>query len=435
MLTADLVKRISQYKKEPSWMLDIRLKAYEHFIKTKMPTWGPPLKINFDNISYFNPRVRKPRKTWEQVPQDLREYFEKIGIPEAERKFLAGVELQFDSSVVYGSIRKKLESNGVIFVDTDTAVQKYPELVKKYFGKLVPYTDNKFAALNTAVWSGGSFIYVPEGVKVHMPLHAFFRMSTAQIGQFERTLIIVDKNAEVEYLEGCTAPLNFTYSLHAAVVEIFVSPGAKVKYSTMQNWSADIYNLVTKRARVEKDARMEWVDVNVGSTITMKYPACLLVGENAVGAIFSLAVAKKGQNQDTGTKMFHLAPNTRSIVVTKAIGKPYGINEYRGLINISKNATNSVSNVSCDALLLDETSKAGTKPVNIIQNSSSKIYHEATISQLDNNKLFFLQSRGLTAFDAQMAVVGGFVDKIVKELPLEFSAEFDKLLETLLEDD
>ena len=434
MLSVDIVEKISRYKNEPLWMRNLRKKAFYYFQKLPMPKWGPSLDIDFEKINYFVPRVRKPKRVWEAVPEDLKRYFEKIGIPDAEKKFLAGVELQFDSSVVYGNIRKKLEEQGVIFMDTDTALKKYEDIFKKYFGKLVPYTDNKFAALNTAFWSGGSFIYIPPYTKVSMPLHAFFRMETAQFGQFERTLIIVDKGAEAEYLEGCTAPLEFSYSLHAAVVEVYVKKGARFKYSTMQNWSRNIYNLVTKRSLVEDNATMQWVDVNVGSKVTMKYPSCILKGENARGIIFSLAMADKGQNQDTGTKMIHLGENTRSLVVTKAISKNGGINEYRGLIDIGKNATESTSNVSCDALLLDSKSKAGTKPVNYLRNAESKIYHEATISQLDDYKTYFLRARGMKSFDVKMAVVSGFVDEVVKKLPLEFSAEFDKLLEFLLEE-
>ncbi len=433
---AAIVNRISDYKGEPEWMRRLRLKALEAFLAKPLPKWGPSLsEIDFSAINYFSPLTKTPKKRWEDVPENIKAFFVKLGIPEAEQKFLAGVELQYESSVVYGSLKKRLAEQGVIFMDTDSALKEHEELFKEYFGKLVPYTDNKFAALNTAFWSGGSFIYVPPGVKVSMPMHAFFRMESPYMGQFERTLIIIDEGAEAEYLEGCTAPMQITYSLHAAVVEVYVKKGAKFKYSTMQNWSHNVYNLVTKRAKVEQGAKMQWVDVNVGSKVTMKYPSCILAGPYASGAIFSLSVADKGQDQDTGTKMIHLAPNTRSLVVTKAIGKRGGVNEYRGLIDIGTKAKNSVSNVSCDALLLDNESYAGTKPVNRVRNMQSKIYHEASISQLDDLKTYFLQARGLSPFEAKMAVVSGFVEEVARRLPLEFALEFDKLLEFLFSDE
>ncbi len=413
-------------------MLELRLKAFEHFKKRPMPTWGPPLDIDFNEIIWFKPVTRQPLRTWDQVPKELKEYFEKIGIPQAEREFLAGVKLQYDSSVIYGSLKEQLESQGVIFLDTDTGLKEHEDLFKQYFGKLVPYTDNKFAALNTAVWSGGSFIYVPPGVKVSLPLHAFFRISKYGTGQFERTLIIADEGSEVEYIEGCTAPLEKNYSLHAAVVEIFVKKGAKVKYSTLQNWSHNVYNLVTKRAQVEENAKMIWVDVNAGSKVTMKYPSCILKGKNATGAIYSLAIADTNQFQDTGTKMIHLAPKTKSIVITKAISKNEGINNYRGLIHISKDAQHSVSNVTCDALMFGEKCKAGTIPVNRVYNTTSKIYHEASISKVDSKRLFFLQSRGFTPFKAKNIIVSGFITDIIANLPLEFAKEFNVFLETQL---
>ena len=431
-LTPQLIKKISAYKNEPKWMLELRLKALEHFKKRPMPKWGPKLDIDFDQIVWFKPVVRRPKYTWDQVPKELKAYFEKIGIPQAEREFLAGVKLQYDSSVIYGSLKKYLKQQGVIFLDTDTALKKYPHFFKEYFGKLVPFTDNKFAALNTAVWSGGSFIYVPPGVKLTTPLHAFFRISKYGTGQFERTLIIVDKDAELEYIEGCTAPLEKSYSLHAAVVEIFVKEGAKMKYSTLQNWSKNVYNLVTKRAKVEKNASMMWVDVNAGSKVTMKYPSCILSGEGAKGSIYGLSIADTGQFQDTGTKMVHLAPNTKSVVVSKAIGKNSGVNNYRGLIHIAKQAKNSSSDITCDALLLSPQSKAGTIPVNRVYNTTSRVNHEASISTLDQKKLFYLYSRGFDYVKAKNAVVSGFVESIKVNLPLEFAREFNAFLETNL---
>ncbi len=429
------VRELSSLKNEPEWMLNLRLKALEYFNKLPMPSWGPQLNIDFSKVVYFKQWLTQPAKKQEEIPEEMLEYFKQLKIPEAEQKFLAGVEVQYDSSVVYESYKKQFAKQGVMFMDTDSALKQYPQLFKKYFGKLVPFSDNKFAALNTAFWSGGSFVYVPRGVKVSMPIHAFFVMQTARIGQFERTLIIVEDNAELEYLEGCTAPLAFDFSLHAAVVEIFVGKNAKVKYATFQNWSKNVYNLVTKRAIVDKNGNMQWVDVNVGSKVTMKYPACVLKGDNSKGSIFSLSIASKDQNQDTGTKMIHIGKNTRSLVVTKAIGKQNGISEYRGLVDISKGATNSFSSVSCDALLLYKDAKAGTKPVNKVRNTSSRVYHEATVSQLDDSKLYMLQARGLSPFYARMAVVGGFVDSIVKQLPLEFAAEFNTLLEFVLKDE
>ncbi len=433
-LTKEIIYKISRYKNEPEWMLKRRLEAYEHFMERKMPDWGPPLDIDFDEINWFKPVVSRPRRSWEQVPKEIKEYFERIGIPKAEQEFLAGVKVQFDSSVVYGSLKELLESQGVIFLDTDTALKEHEELFYEYFGKLVPYTDNKFAALNTAVWSGGSFIYVPKGVKVSMPLHAFFRISRYGTGQFERTLIIADEGSEVEYIEGCTAPLEKLYSLHAAVVEIFVKRGASVKYSTLQNWSKNVYNLVTKRALVEEDAQMVWVDINAGSKVTMKYPSCILKGDRAKGAIYSLSIADSGQFQDTGTKMIHVGKHTKSVVITKAIGKKDGINNYRGLIEITPNAEHAVSNVSCDALLFGDCSKAGTIPVNRIKNKTARIYHEASISRVDDTKLFYLQSRGFDPLKAKSMVVSGFVTDIVTRLPIEFAREFDAFLEMQLKE-
>ena len=429
-IPAEYVNKISRAKKEPKWMLNFRLKALETFNSMPMPKWGPKLDIDFAKINYF-----KPWKEAGVIDEKMREYFDKLGISKAEQKFLTGVEVQYDSSVVYAQVKKRFLKQGVIFTDTDTALQKYPQSFKKYFGKIVPYTDNKFAALNSAFWSGGSFIYVPKGVHVTMPIHAFFVIQSANIGQFERTLIIVEDGASVEYLEGCTVPLPVGDSLHAAVVEIYVGKGAKVKYSTFQNWRTNVYNLVTKRAKVEANGQMEWVDINIGSKITMKYPACILAGENSKGAIFSLSVAKHGQNQDTGTKMIHFAPNTHSVVITKAIGQEDGISEYRGLIFMSKEAKNSSSNVSCDALLLSSKAKAGTKPVNRIFNTSSKVYHEATVSQVDANKLYFLQSRGLSGFESLMMLVLGFTEDVKQHLPLEFALEFNKLMEIVLSDE
>jgi len=428
-LTENTIYKISQYKDEPKWMLELRLKAFEHFKKRKMPDWGPKLDIDFDQINWFNPGVKKPSKQWSQVSDKLKEYFEKIKIPEAEQKFLAGVEVQVDSSALYTSVQKILIEQGVIFLDTDTALKKYPDIFKEYFGKLISYTDNKFAALNTAVWSGGSFIYVPKGVKVKMPLHAFFRIQTISMGQFERTLIIVEEGASLEYIEGCTAILHKEESLHSAVVEVFVKQGGFVKYSTLQNWSKNVYNLVTKRAKVLKDATMMWVDINAGSKVTMKYPSCVLEGKNAKGVIYGLSIAGAGQFQDTGTKMIHLADNTKSLVVSKAIGKQNGVNNYRGLIYVSKNANNVVSDISCDALLLSNKAVAGTIPVNKINNQSAKITHEASISKLDEKALFYLKSRGFDGFLAKNLVVSGFVEEIVTNLPLEFAREFDAFIE------
>ncbi len=433
-LNAQTVRAISNFKKEPDWMLKFRLKSYEIFKNYKMPNWGVDLSaIDFDDIVYFLRATKKQERSWDDLPQEIKETYDKIGVPEHEKEWLAGVSAQYESEVVYESIQKELTSQGVIFCDMDTALKKYPEIVEKYFSKLIPPSDNKFAALNSAVWSGGSFVYVPEGVHVKMPLQAYFRINTERFGQFERTLIIADKNSSVHYMEGCTAPIYSTNSLHSAVVEIFALEGAKVRYSTVQNWSTNIFNLVTKRARAEKNATVEWVDCNIGSGITMKYPAVILSGEGASGKVLSIAMASKNQNQDTGAKMIHLASNTSSNVIAKSISKDGGISTYRGLISVSKGAKNVKNFVQCDALLFDDISESNTFPTIKNSEKSALLEHEATVESIGQEKLFALLRLGLKESEARGLLVNGFLEEVTKEIPFEYSVELHKLVNMEME--
>ena len=399
------------------------------------PKFGPDLSsVNFDEYIYYIKSSKKTEKSWDQVPKAIKDTFDKLGIPEAEKKYLAGVSTQFESEVVYHNTIKELESKGVIFCDTDTAVREYPDLVKKYFSTIVPANDNMFAALNTAVWSGGSFIYVPKGVKLEKPLQSYFRINTEQMGQFERTLIIVDDDASVHYVEGCTAPQYSEYSLHAAVVEIFVNKNAYCRYSTVQNWSDNIINLVTKRTLVKDGGHMEWVDGNIGSAINMKYPACILAGPGAKGTTISIAFAGSNQIQDTGAKMIHLAPNTTSQIISKSICRGGGKVNYRGLVKMTKNATNCKAHVECDTIILDKESTSDTVPTNIVENDSSYIEHEATVSKVNEEQLFYLMSRGLTEEQATEMIVMGFIEPFAKELPMEYAVELNQLIKLEMKD-
>ena len=428
-LDAGVVSEISGIKKEPEWMLDFRLRSYELFKSKPMPNWGADLSgIDFDAITYYLKATDKQSRSWEDLPQEIKDTYDRIGVPEAEKKFLAGVSAQYESEVVYESVNRELDRLGVIFCDMDTALVKYPELVKEYFGTLIPPQDNKFAALNSSVWSGGSFVYVPKGVEVKLPLQAYFRINAEAFGQFERTLIIADEGSYVHYIEGCTAPIYTTNSLHSAVVEIFVKKNARVRYTTVQNWSKNIYNLVTKRARAEENATMEWIDCNIGSGVTMKYPAVYLAGRGARGEVLSIAYAGAGQHQDAGAKMIHLAPDTTSRIVSKSISKDGGRTSYRGLIHIGSGAKNASSSVVCDALLLDEHSRSDTYPTMNIREESATIEHEATVEKIGEEKLFYLMSRGITKGDAEGLLVNGFIDPVVKEIPLEYSIELNRLI-------
>lgn len=433
-LDEERVKEISMMKNEPGWMTDFRLKAYRIFLEKPMPSFGPDLsKIDFDEIYYYIKPTEKQVNSWEDLPKEIKETYDRIGVPEAEKKFLAGVSAQYESEVVYESMNKALSEKGVLFCDMDTALKKYPEIVKNYFGTLIPPHDNKFAALNSAVWSGGSFVYVPKGVKVGLPLQAYFRINAERFGQFERTLIIAEEGADVHYVEGCTAPVYTTDSLHSAVVEIFCKPNSRVRYTTVQNWSTNVYNLVTKRAKAESHAFMEWIDCNIGSQVTMKYPSVYLVGEGARGEVLSIAFASKNQVQDAGAKMLHLAPNTSSRIVSKSISKTGGRTSYRGLVSVSPHATNSSVYVSCDALLLDETSRSDTYPYMKIKNNDVEIQHEATVEKIGEEKLFYLMSRGLKKADAESLLVNGFIEPVSREIPLEYTVELNRLINLEME--
>jgi Fe-S cluster assembly protein SufB len=434
-LTKETVIEISKMKKEPQWMLDFRLRSYEVFMKKPMPTWGGDLSvIDFQNIYYYAKASDKVEKNWDDVPENVKNTFDKLGIPEAEKKFLAGVGAQYESEVVYHSLREDLAKQGVLFLDTDAALIEHPELFKKYFGKIIPPEDNKFAALNSAVWSGGSFIYVPPGVKVDMPLQAYFRINAENIGQFERTLIIVDEGAEVHYIEGCTAPVYSSESLHSAVVELVAHKDAKLRYTTIQNWSADVYNLVTKRAYAYEGATVEWIDGNIGSKLTMKYPGVYLMGERAYGETLSIAFAGKGQHQDTGAKMVHLAPNTTSKVTSKSVSRQDGRSTYRGMLNVAKGATGVKSTVRCDALLLDDTSKTDTYPYMEINQEDATITHEATVGKIGDEQIFYLMSRGFSEEDALSLIVNGFMEPFTKELPMEYAVELNRLIKLEMDD-
>ncbi len=433
-LSREVVEDISRRKGEPDWMLDFRLKALDHFYKRPMPNWGADLSgINFDDIFYYIQPAEKQGRTWDEVPEYIKNTFEKLGIPEAERKFLAGVGAQYESEVIYHSLREDLEKLGVLFLDMDSGLREHPELVKQYFGTIIPANDNKFAALNSAVWSGGSFIYVPEGVKIEVPLQAYFRINAENMGQFERTLIICAPGSYVHYVEGCTAPTYNSASLHSAVVEIIVQEGARCRYTTIQNWSKNVYNLVTKRAAAYKNATMEWVDGNLGSKVTMKYPAVWLMEEGARGEILSVAFASDGQHQDAGGKVVHVAPNTSSQIISKSISKGSGRSSYRGLVKVYKGATDVKSNVVCDALLLDEDSKTDTYPYIEIEEEQVSVGHEATVSKVAEEQIFYLQSRGLTEDEAMSMIVNGFIEPIAKELPLEYAVELNRLIQLEME--
>ena len=433
-LDRDIVTQISQLKGEPQWMLDFRLRSLEIFQKKPLPQWGGDLNaINFDDIYYYLKPTDTGAQSWDEVPGDVKRTFDKLGIPEAEQKFLAGVGAQYDSEVVYHNVQKHLEEQGVIFLGMDDGLRQHPELVREYFGKTIPPTDNKFAALNSAVWSGGSFIYVPKGVKVEMPLQAYFRINAKNVGQFERTLIIVDEGAYVHYVEGCTTPIYTSDSLHSAVVEIIVKKGGRCRYTTIQNWSTNVYNLVTKRAVAYEGATMEWVDGNLGSKLTMKYPAVYLMEPGAHGEVLSIAFAGPGQHQDAGAKIVHGAPNTSSKITSKSISKGGGRTSYRGLLKVYKGASGSKSNVVCDALLIDDKSRSDTYPYIEIDEEDVTVGHEASVSKVGEDQLFYLMSRGLSEEEAATMVVSGFIEPLVKELPMEYAVEMNRLIQLQME--
>jgi len=433
-LSREVVEEISRIKGEPDWMLRFRLRAYDHFVKRPLPTWGGDLsRIDFDKIVYYRKPTEGEGRSWDDVPEQIKRTFERLGIPEAERKFLAGVGAQYDSEVVYHSVREELAKLGVVFMGTDQGLKDYPEIFRKYFGTVVPPEDNKFAALNSAVWSGGSFVYVPKGVEVPLPLQAYFRINAENTGQFERTLIVVDEGAKVHYIEGCTAPIYATDALHAAVVEVIALPGSKVRYTTIQNWSNDVYNLVTKRAHAYEGATVEWVDANTGSQLTMKYPSIYLRGEGATAEVISVAVAGKGQHQDTGAKAIHLAPNTTSRIVSKSVSKDGGRTTYRGQIKVVPGATGVKASVRCDALMLDDISRSDTYPYIDIAEDDTTMTHEATVGKISADQVFYLMSRGLTENEATNLIVQGFLEVFTKELPMEYAIEFNRLVKLEME--
>ncbi|MCF6473144.1 Fe-S cluster assembly protein SufB [Nonomuraea sp. MG754425] len=434
-LSEEVVRNISALKNEPEWMLDLRLKGLRLFAKKPLPTWGSDLTgIDFDNIKYFVRSTEKQAASWDELPADIKNTYDKLGIPEAEKqRLIAGVAAQYESEVVYHKIREDLEEKGVIFVDTDTGLKEHEELFKEYFGSVIPVGDNKFAALNTSVWSGGSFIYVPPNVEVEIPLQAYFRINTENMGQFERTLIVVDENSYVHYVEGCTAPIYSSDSLHSAVVEIIVKKNARCRYTTIQNWSNNVYNLVTKRAVAYEGATMEWIDGNIGSKVTMKYPAVYLMGEHAKGETLSVAFAGEGQHQDAGSKMVHLAPNTSSTVISKSVARGGGRTSYRGLVQIEEGAHGSASTVKCDALLVDQISRSDTYPYVDVREDDVSMGHEATVSKVSEDQLFYLMSRGLDEDEAMAMIVRGFVEPIARELPMEYALELNRLIELQME--
>lgn len=434
-LDEEIVKEISWMKGEPEWMTKFRLAALAAFNAKPMPNWGGEAlkEINFDDIYYYIKPTDKQAESWDELPKEIKDTYDRLGIPEAEKKYLAGVGAQYESEVIYHNLAKELEAQGVIFLDTDSALKQHPELFRQYFGTIVPYTDNKFAALNSAVWSGGSFIYVPPGVKVEMPLQAYFRINAKNVGQFERTLIIVDEGAQVHYVEGCTAPVYSSDSLHSAVVEIIVKKGGRCRYTTIQNWSTNVYNLVTKRAAAYEGATMEWVDGNLGSKLTMKYPSVYLMEPKAHGEILSIAFAGRGQHQDAGGKVVHAAPNTTSKIVSKSISKDGGRTSYRGLLKVYKDADHSKSNVVCDALLLDEHSRSDTYPYIEVDNDNVTIGHEASVSKIGEEQLFYAMSRGVSEEEASTMVVSGFIEPLVKELPMEYAVEMNRLIALQME--
>lgn len=433
-LNEELIRYISEMKGEPAWMLENRLKAYQHFLERPMPTWGADLSsIDFDNIYYYIKPSERQGDDWEDIPPYIKDTFNKLGIPEAEQKFLSGVAAQYESEVVYHKVKEELKNQGVIFLSMDDGLAQYPDLVQEYFGTVIPHNDNKFAALNTAVWSGGSFIYVPPGVHIEMPLQAYFRINAKNVGQFERTLIIIDEGAYCHYVEGCTAPVYSSDSLHSAVVEILVKDGGRCRYTTIQNWSNNVYNLVTKRTMAYKNATMEWVDGNLGSKVTMKYPAVYLMGEGAHGEILSIAFAGAGQHQDAGGKVVHVAPNTSSRIISKSLSKSGGRASYRGLLKVNPGAYNSRSNVVCDALLLDDQSRSDTYPYIEIDEEDVTIGHEASVSKIGEEQLFYLMSRGLSEEMASTMIVNGFIEPLVKELPMEYAVELNRLIQLQME--
>jgi Fe-S cluster assembly protein SufB len=432
-LDEQVVTQISELKEEPAWMRDFRLDAFKIFQSKPMPEWGGRIGIDFQDIYYYLKPTEGQGKTWEDVPKEIKETFDKLGIPEAERKFLAGVKAQFESEVVYGSLEEDLAKKGVIFTDTDTAVREHSDLLKEYFGQIIPSADNKFAALNSAVWSGGSFIYIPPGVKIDFPLQAYFRINAERMGQFERTLIIVDEGAEVHYVEGCTAPMYSSESLHSAVVEIIVKKNARCRYTTIQNWANNIYNLVTKRAMVYGNGLMEWIDGNLGSGLTMKYPAVYMMEPGARGEILSIAFASKDQHQDAGAKVVHCAPDTKSRIISKSISKNGGRSSYRGLCKVEEGAVGAKSNVVCDALILDPKSRSDTYPYIEVAEQDVQVEHEASVSRIGEEQLFYMMSRGLSEAEASSMIVSGFIEPLVKELPMEYAIEMNRLIELQME--
>jgi Fe-S cluster assembly protein SufB len=434
-LSRETIENISDLKKEPEWMREFRLKAYDEFLRQKMPNWGGDLSnIDFDNVYYYAKASDKNSKNWEEVPEKIRNTFEKLGIPEAERnRLLAGVGAQYDSETVYHNLREDLQKQGVIFCDTDTALREHEDILKKHFAKVIPPNDNKFAALNSAVWSGGSFVYVPEGATVDLPLQAYFRINAENVGQFERTLIIAEPNSKMHYIEGCTAPVYSTESLHCAVVEVIAKKGSQVRYTTLQNWSNDVYNLVTKRAYAYENALVEWVDANIGSKLTMKYPSVYLLGKNARAELLSVAFAGKGQHQDTGAKAVHLAPNTTSRITSKSVSRDNGRSTYRGLLHVAKGAINVKSTVRCDALLIDEISRTDTYPYIEVNEDDATITHEASVGKIGEDQVFYLMSRGFTESEALNLIVTGFLEVFTKTLPMEYAVEFNRMIQLEME--
>lgn len=427
-LNIDVVKTISKLKNEPEWMTNFRIQSYETFKNMPLPSFGPKLDLDFDNIHYYKRINDKVFNNWESVRCDVKNTFDKIGVIDAEKNYLGGITTQFESEAIYHNMLDEIKEKGIIFTDTDTALKEHPDIFKKYFNTLVKYNENKFTALNGCVWSGGSFIYIPPNTKLDRPLQSYFRINTKDMGQFERTLIIVDDNSELHYIEGCTAPTYTTDSLHAAVVEIFVGKNAKCRYTTIQNWASNIYNLVTKRAIVEENGLMEWIDGNIGAKINMKYPTCILNGKGAKGTCISIAMADSGQIQDTGARMIHNAPNTKSNIIAKSIAKNGGNATYRGTVRIKKEAHNSIANIKCDTILLDETAKSDTIPKNIVLNDSSTLEHEATVSKVSDEKLFYMKTKGIDEDKAREMIVMGFIDEFRDELPMEYAVELNNLL-------
>jgi len=434
-LNEEIVRKISEFKDEPQWMREFRLKALEHFLARPMPNWGSPLlaEVDFDDIHYFVRASERAGRSWDEVPEDVKKTFDRLGIPEAERKFLAGVGAQYESEVVYHQVREDLEKQGVLFLDMDSGLREHEDLVREYFATVIPPNDNKLAALNSAVWSGGSFVYVPPGVHVEMPLQAYFRINTENMGQFERTLIIADEDSYVHYVEGCTAPTYSSNSLHSAVVELIAKPGARIRYTTVQNWSQNVYNLVTKRAIARERATVEWVDCNLGSKLTMKYPSVYLLGEEAHGEVLSIAFAGAGQHQDAGAKIFHVAPRTTSNIFAKSISKDGGRSSYRGMLEVAKGAVEARSKVVCNALLLDERSRTDTYPTIRISEDDVNVGHEATVSKVGEDQLYYLQAHGIPEDEAAKMIVNGFIEPITKELPMEYAVEMNRLIELQME--